>query len=82
MNTHFLGAAAHRRPGAADGERTGLLRHSEISAIGDPFHLSAAGSGLDIHVGVAAAIPEPSTWALLASGLLAVRFAARARVRR
>lgn len=35
-----------------------------------------------IHLGVAAAIPEPTTWTLLAAGLRTVRFAARARVRR
>ena len=61
---------------------TGFGETGIFAAIGDPFHLSAAGSGLDIHVGLAAAIPEPTTWTLLAAGLLAVSFAARARVRR
>ena len=61
---------------------TGFGETGIFAAIGDPFHLSAAGSGLDIRVGAAAAIPEPSTWTLLAAGLLAVSFAARARVRR
>ena len=61
---------------------TGFGETGIFAAIGDPFHLSAAGSSLDIHVGVAAAIPEPTTWTLLAAGLLALRFAARARARR
>ena len=61
---------------------TGFGETGIFAAIGDPFHLNAGGGGLDIHVGAAAAIPEPTTWTLLAAGLLAVGFAARARARR
>jgi len=56
---------------------TGFGETGIFAAIGDPFELSASGGQFDIHL--AAPIPEPATWTLLAAGLVAFRLRVRAR---
>ena len=56
---------------------TGFGETGIFAAIGDPLDLATGGGHFDIRV-VATAVPEPTTWMLLAIGLLALRFGARA----
>jgi hypothetical protein len=58
---------------------TGFGETGIFAAIGDPFELSASGSGLVIQIG--APIPEPAPWAMLAVGLAALILGTR-RIRR
>ena len=60
---------------------TGFGETGIFAAIGDPLNLSAGGGHFDIHF-APAAIPEPTAWTLLAIGLLALRFGARAGAQR
>jgi hypothetical protein len=60
---------------------TGFGETGIFAAIGDPLDLAAGGGHFDIHFATAA-VPEPTTWTLLAIGLLALRFGARAGARR
>jgi PEP-CTERM motif len=61
---------------------TGFGETGIFAAIGDPLDLTTGGGHFDIHVDAPTSIPEPSTWALLATGLMALRFAARAAAQR
>lgn len=56
---------------------TGFGETGIFAAIGDPFDLSAGGGRFEVQIG--APVPEPSTYALLAAGLLVVGLRARAR---
>jgi hypothetical protein len=55
---------------------TGFGETGIFAAIGDPFNLSVGGGRFEFQV-----IPEPATWTLLAAGLLALMFGARARAK-
>jgi hypothetical protein len=57
---------------------TGFGETGVFAAIGDPFDLSAGGGSLAFHFDAPSVVPEPGTWTLLAIGLLALRFCARA----
>jgi PEP-CTERM motif len=61
---------------------TGFGETGIFAAIGDPLNLTTGGGRIDAHFAPTAAIPEPSTWALLAIGLLALPFWARAGAQR
>jgi hypothetical protein len=60
---------------------TGFGETGIFAAIGDPFNLSTGGGRFDLQVGDPGPgglpVPEPATWTLLASGLLALRFGTR-----
>jgi hypothetical protein len=61
---------------------TGFGETGVFAAIGDPFALNAGIGNLNLQVGVLTPVPEPGAWAVLAGGLLALRFGARAAARR
>jgi len=61
---------------------TGFGETGVFAAIGDPFNLSAGGGGLDLLLVATTPIPEPATWMLFATGLLALRLATRASAQR
>ena len=59
---------------------TGFGETGIFAAIGDPFNLSTGGGRFDLQVGdpgPGVPVPEPATWTLLASGLLALTFGTR-----
>jgi hypothetical protein len=62
---------------------TGFGETGIFAAIGDPFDLTVGGGRFDLQVGdplppgPGPRVPEPATWTLLASGLLALRFGTR-----